>query len=706
MGWCTRLLHLLPTRRLYALNATDASRVANIHLSWHSSCLKKMNDEMLDGEKIVRQEQQPDNTHRFDFLPSAEAGNTVSPAHSLRAAQVRKDAESLELKQGQLAADIAALAHLLNAPQLSEQLITAALDVSARLMPHDWKLRLFESIDAGTSVRELVSSRKYQVDEATEKRMTLGFGEALDHRVMREHIPFETERLISLPLIDASGVLVGALVAVRESAATGSRVAADDALLAVVCAHLTALLVRSTAERLHKASTVAMQALTSLVLPAAGGSTLDERGTTHAPLSSDILEAAQNRVLTSAVAAVDKVIEVAGYANCVMPLAVTPTQTGEWRLLLARASLEKTVPLLSSEMWTSISHLFHRSKHDSLNSLEVGGESHPDIWMAFMPLRECIGTLGGIEVFHLTLLPVTDGEQQLVALLCLAWRTAAHISTARLLSIVTEIAIGATAGVSILQLAEHAQAEGRARDAFISLSAHELRSPLTSIKGYSQLLMRQSRKNAIPEPMLHSVEAIEQQSVRMAEMVGALLDASRIQRGVLEVQVSPVDLVPLVRKVVERRAALYPQHTITFTVAEGSVIAVADVQRVEQVLRALIDNAVHHMPRGGVVAVELTRQESMALFSVRDQGIGIPEGERKRIFEYLYRTTLSEKKNLSGLGLGLYISHHLVERFGGTLWLEASSIDETSGSEFRFTLPLEGAFIDYMQHDWHFRSRE
>ncbi len=649
----------------------------------------------------MRQEQQSDNTHRLDFLHPAETGSMLPSAHSLRTTHGRKEFERLEVKQGQLAEDLVALSRLLNAPQLAEQLIPAALDVSARLMPHNWKLRLFESVDAGIAVREIVSSSEHQADGIPGSRMTLGFGDAIDFRIMHEHIPVQTEQLVGLPLLDASGALVGVLFAMRESKATSSRVAADDALLRVVGSHLTALLVRAAAERWHHATTVAMQALESLMLPAAAQFALGEGEAARTPPTPDALMAAQNSVLTNAVAAVEEVIEAAGYAHCALSLAVTNMRTGEWGLLRAGDALENVTPMLSSEMWPSISHSFYRSKHNTLKPLEVGSESSPDIWAAFMPLRECMRTLDGIDVNHLTLLPVTDGGQQPVALLCLAWRTAANIDTARLLSLVTDVAIGATAGMRTLRLAEIALAEGRARDAFISLSAHELRSPLTSIKGYAQLLMRQSKKTAIPESMLHSVESIEQQSVRMAEMVGALLDASRIQRGVLEVQSSLVDLASLARRVVERRAILFPQHRITLTVPEEPTIAVADAQRVEQVLRALIDNAAHHMPRGGVVAVELTRQNGVALFTVRDHGIGIPEEERDRIFEYLYRTTLSEKKNLSGLGLGLYISRYLVERFGGALWLEASSTEETAGSEFRFTLPLAVALADEMQQERH-----
>jgi signal transduction histidine kinase len=231
-------------------------------------------------------------------------------------------------------------------------------------------------------------------------------------------------------------------------------------------------------------------------------------------------------------------------------------------------------------------------------------------------------------------------------------------------------------------------AEEQAHDTFISLAAHELRSPLTSIKGYAQLLMRQARKSPLPESMLRSVESIEQQSLRMAEMVGELLDASRILRGRLEVASASMDLVPLAQRVVDRRRAFFPQHELGFDSAKSSLVGKWDAARVEQILRDLIDNAGHHTPGSGVVTVSLAREGDQALVRVSDAGIGVADEDRVRIFEYLYCSPRSEERNLSGLGLGLFVSRYLAERMGGRLWLHATSTAEPSGSEFRLTLPL------------------
>jgi signal transduction histidine kinase len=109
---------------------------------------------------------------------------------------------------------------------------------------------------------------------------------------------------------------------------------------------------------------------------------------------------------------------------------------------------------------------------------------------------------------------------------------------------------------------------------------------------------------------------------------------------------------------------------------------------VEQVVRDLLDNAARHSPDGGHIATIVEREGDLAVVSVRDEGTGVAEQDREHIFEYLYRSPISVQRNLAGLGLGLYISRHIVERHGGQLMLAATHTDDPKGSEFRFTLPI------------------
>lgn len=244
------------------------------------------------------------------------------------------------------------------------------------------------------------------------------------------------------------------------------------------------------------------------------------------------------------------------------------------------------------------------------------------------------------------------------------------------------------AGCQAIRLRRRVADEAQARDAFISFAAHELRSPVTSTKGYAQLLARQARKHPLPEPMLHSIRAIEEQSGRMGDMVGELLDATRIRRGELDVLNQEMDVVPLVEKLIERVRSRVEQYRVDLDIRAPSLVGTWDPQRVEHILRDLLDNGMRFSPESNRILVTVDRERDMAAITVRDEGIGVAPQDRERIFDYLYRAPAAQRRNLGGLGLGLYVSRFLAERMGGSLVLLDSSATAPTGSAFRLLLPL------------------
>jgi len=234
---------------------------------------------------------------------------------------------------------------------------------------------------------------------------------------------------------------------------------------------------------------------------------------------------------------------------------------------------------------------------------------------------------------------------------------------------------------------------------------HELRSPLTAVKGYAQLLLRQARRLGLPPQVTHAVEAVEQEATRMAEMIGEMHDALRIRRGDLVVHPAPVDLLPLVEHAVTAQRAAFPRHEIAVEAPGGPLVGEWEPQRVEQVVGHLVNNAARYTPSGGGVHVGVSRVadggQALVMVCVRDSGVGVAEPDRGHIFEYLYRSPEAMRRNLSGLGLGLFLSRSLVERMGGRLWLAETRTGETRtgetrtgeshGSTFCFTLPLVGS---------------
>lgn len=223
----------------------------------------------------------------------------------------------------------------------------------------------------------------------------------------------------------------------------------------------------------------------------------------------------------------------------------------------------------------------------------------------------------------------------------------------------------------------------RLRDEFLSIAGHELRSPITSIRGLAQLLQRHWPQME-PERIAASLGSIAEQTEQMAQLVDELLDVSRIRSGRLALAMQPCDLVALLRTVVERAA---PQREGEIRLRAPEPLTVAgDAGRLLQVVTNLIDNAAKYSDPRAPIEVTALRDDGWATVAVRDRGIGIPAEGLERLFERFYRAE-NAAQHAGGLGLGLYICREIVERHGGTIAV-ASTPGE--GSLFTVRLPLAG----------------
>jgi signal transduction histidine kinase len=245
------------------------------------------------------------------------------------------------------------------------------------------------------------------------------------------------------------------------------------------------------------------------------------------------------------------------------------------------------------------------------------------------------------------------------------------------------------------ELAEAVEAERRARseaeaalaarDQFLSIASHELKTPLTPIKASAQLALR-----AIQQPEVDRARAARQlrmidgQVDRLRVLVDDLLDTARIQTGRLELRADLVDLVDLVARVVSSWDEAH-RARLTFE-ATQALIGSWDPFRIEQVVTNLVDNALKYSPAPRPVDLHLAAEGPWAVLRVVDRGIGVPEDMRNRIFEPFSRGAAAATRNHGGLGLGLFISRTIVERHGGTLELESHV---GRGSTFIVRLPLE-----------------
>ena len=238
-----------------------------------------------------------------------------------------------------------------------------------------------------------------------------------------------------------------------------------------------------------------------------------------------------------------------------------------------------------------------------------------------------------------------------------------------------------------LQLArKRAEQALRLRDQFLSLAAHELKTPMTSILGHIQLIQRRLTKQQTVTPRdLHAVQVIADQAKRLNQMVLSLFDISRIETGQLSIERSPMDVVALVRRVVDEMQMTLEQPVIEFEPPETPVIILADELRLEQVFQNLIQNALKYSGPGTSIRVTLMLADTSVRIAVHDRGIGIPSASLPQLFERFYRATNVDGGNISGMGIGLYVVKEIVELHGGEVHVAST---EGQGSTFTVHLPL------------------
>ena len=223
----------------------------------------------------------------------------------------------------------------------------------------------------------------------------------------------------------------------------------------------------------------------------------------------------------------------------------------------------------------------------------------------------------------------------------------------------------------------------RARDRFLSIAAHELKTPVASLQLSAESLVRARDADRLDDERLRTgLKRMTKAADRLGDLVRELLDVSRLAAEHAPLQLSPTDLAALVRDVLARFEEQGETHRIRFTGPDVLWIP-GDVARLDQVVTNLVDNAMKYSPPEAPVDVTLAEEEAGAVLEVRDRGIGLDEATVDRIFEPFGRGENAE--HIQGMGLGLYISQQIVARHGGTI-LGAPRSDG-HGALFRVTLP-------------------
>ncbi|MBC8076660.1 MAG: GAF domain-containing sensor histidine kinase, partial [Chloroflexales bacterium] len=256
----------------------------------------------------------------------------------------------------------------------------------------------------------------------------------------------------------------------------------------------------------------------------------------------------------------------------------------------------------------------------------------------------------------------------------------AHVSLA------VDLAQRAGLAVDNALLYRQAQDAIKIREQFLSIAAHELKTPLTSLLGYAGVFNRRvHRSGKLEERDERALATIIVQGERLNTMIGSLLDITRIQTGRLAIERRPLDLRAVLETLVHELEPTLDQHTIALECASASLPLMGDELRLEQVFRNLLGNAVKYSPQGGVVRVHISQQGEEAVVAVSDDGVGIPAAALPHLFERFYRAANSDQHQISGIGIGLYVVQEIVTLHGGTVDVASQ---EDVGSTFTVRLPI------------------
>jgi signal transduction histidine kinase len=256
---------------------------------------------------------------------------------------------------------------------------------------------------------------------------------------------------------------------------------------------------------------------------------------------------------------------------------------------------------------------------------------------------------------------------------------------------ITRLADHAVIAIENARLYEQAQAANQAKTEFMSVASHELKIPMTSIKGYAKLLILGTGGD-LTERQTQFLDIISTNVDRMDRLVSDLLDVSRIEAGRLRIEMGQVDLHEVVETVVEavRAEIEAKQLALAIDIPSSLPLVWGDHDRVIQIFTNLISNAYKYTPDGGQIHIQVNGQTDPAssgclTVSIRDTGVGISPEDQERLFTKFFRAEDPRVRDVPGTGLGLSITKSLVETHGGEIWFQS---EPDQGTTFTFTLPV------------------
>jgi PAS domain S-box-containing protein len=220
------------------------------------------------------------------------------------------------------------------------------------------------------------------------------------------------------------------------------------------------------------------------------------------------------------------------------------------------------------------------------------------------------------------------------------------------------------------------------KDEFISIASHELKTPLTTLSGYAQLIDTRMKKEY--ESNLKFLSKMDQQFHKLNRLINDLLDVSKIQSGKLSLSKAIFNIVELVEETIQEVEPISNDHKLTLNKSMEKIQVDADIMKISQVLTNFLTNAIKYSPKNSSITVNVSNSNDDVLVEVIDEGRGIAENLQKKVFDKFFQVDNPGTNLAQGMGLGLYISSEIIKRHGGTIGLKSQV---GKGSTFYFTLP-------------------
>lgn len=299
--------------------------------------------------------------------------------------------------------------------------------------------------------------------------------------------------------------------------------------------------------------------------------------------------------------------------------------------------------------------------------------------------------------------PILDEEEDVVALLTIELSTEAIDSEASNLIFRSFIILSAIITVIILLLASNnrlfqyailykrLQEIDKAKDDFISIASHELRTPITAMRNYFSMLLEGSY-GKLSDEIKDSVTLMNKNTERLNDLVEDLLNVSRLQQGRISVEPKNIDMIPIINDAVTslKATATEKKLELIFKKEKEQIIAYADPERIRQVIINIIGNALKYTEKGSVT-VSLSEDVKNISIKVKDTGIGISAEAQQQLFEKFYRVVNKKTQNIIGTGLGLWLTREILELMGGKIYIDSI---ENVGTQVTVTVPVKKAGVE------------